>query len=238
MRLSRRPADDRSEEEIAAEKARRRIEARKIMLENFKKGRKKPKNKGGRKITPLLFKKAIPGSFGNKSLIAKRLGVSPNALYGAIKVGRIPDKILDLLAIEEERLLDVAESGITYCLKQREDLKTLLNTSRFILLSKGSRRGYMIGKQVHELHGKVEHLVGGVVNIDTLGLTLDERKRLLDKIEHQIDNGGKVVEVEAKLLPAPPDDENTTDAEEVQVADPKQVAFERRKVNPRQRDAV
>jgi len=89
------------------------------------------------KITIKNFKEALKKSGGNQSIIAKRLGVTRGAITSFIN--RKP-KMRELVEIEGERIIDVAENIVDSKITNDQDLDTakwkLINSKR------GKARGY------------------------------------------------------------------------------------------------
>ncbi len=89
------------------------------------------------------FKKALIGSGGNQSTIAKRLGVGRSAV--TMFLNKYP-KMREILEAEAERIIDVAENVIDRAITKHRDIdvsKWKLTNSR-----RGKDRGY--GKKIEQ----------------------------------------------------------------------------------------
>ncbi len=89
------------------------------------------------RITIKTFKKALVDSGGNQSTIAKKIGVTRGAI--TIYLGKHPN-MKELLNIEAERIIDVAENVIDHEIVKKRDV----DSSKWKLLHsrRGKARGY------------------------------------------------------------------------------------------------
>lgn len=131
------------------------------------------------------YRKAILGSFGNKSLIAERLGCSVAAVYKALAREGWED-IKALLEIELERVADVAEDTILTAMKQRMDMATASRTAQWLLSRARHRNRKMTdeSKVIHE-GGDKPIQVSSAIPVDALDLPLEVRKQILEAVERK-----------------------------------------------------
>ena len=89
------------------------------------------------KLIQKTFKEALEGSGGNQSIIAKKLGKSRSTITKFLNKN---PKMKDLLEIESERIIDVAENIIDHDITKNRNIDSskwkLLNSKR------GKARGY------------------------------------------------------------------------------------------------
>lgn len=87
-----------------------------------------------RKITPEAVLKVLPGTFGNKSAIARRLGVSRKSIDRMIEENT---EIAEAFEQERETAIDFAESRLMQGINSGDP-----ESIRFFLRTIGRRRGY------------------------------------------------------------------------------------------------
>jgi len=89
------------------------------------------------RLNQKIFKEALKNSGGNQSIIAKKIGVTRGAVNQYLK--RFP-KMRDLLELEAERIIDVAENIIDGSITNDKDI----DSAKWKLLNskKGKARGY------------------------------------------------------------------------------------------------
>ncbi len=92
------------------------------------------------KITLNKFKKAVAGTGGILTNIAKNLSVSRVAVYDFMK--RYPQTQL-LKSAEEDEILDYAENSLYNQMRKEEQWAT-----KYLLATKGKKRGYIESKEV------------------------------------------------------------------------------------------
>ena len=105
------------------------------------------------KVNQKTFKNALVGSGGNQSSIAKKIGVTRGAI--SIYLNKNP-KMRELLEIEAERIIDVAENIIDADITKERNIDSakwkLINSKR------GKRRGYG-PKLEQQLSGNVDNKI-------------------------------------------------------------------------------
>lgn len=170
--------------------------------------RAKRKNIGGKgtpkilgpTITPERILQVLPGTYGIMAKIAKRLHVKRASLVYRLQVAKGPmwDKARQAIRDASEEMVDDAEAGIRYCLRQRHDLNALGTNARWALGTKGANRGYREHTKVTVEGGdhplQIEH---GIVDADALQLPLVVRKQLLSALE-----SGSESEIQTEAVPA------------------------------------
>jgi len=106
--------------------------------------RKNGKKTGTRPVTPSRVKKVIEGSGGITSAMAERLGCSYSALKYALKekTGDAWDEVRELVEIEREQIVDIAEGTNKEMMLQRLEPSVALKASHFTLDRLGKSRGY------------------------------------------------------------------------------------------------
>ena len=108
------------------------------------------------KLNKKTFKEALKSSGGNQSIIAKKLEVTRGAVNQYLK--RYP-KMRELLELEAERIIDVAENIIDGSITNDKDIDSakwkLLNSKR------GKARGY--GAKTEMEHSGEAHAIFNLV---------------------------------------------------------------------------
>jgi hypothetical protein len=149
----------------------------------------------GPKITPKRFRKALPGSMGQWTVIAKRLGLhNPKSLMNKCKRPGW-EWALELVMQERDKIVDLAEQTVQELAAQREELGTAFQASKLILQTKGKDRGW--GKEITVSGGtpfQVEH-----TSLDVTTLPLPVRIALLEAM-------GKPQETRIRIRPKRNDD--------------------------------
>lgn len=162
-----------------------------IPPDNTGKKYRKDRKEKGLTVTERRLKAAIPGSEGRISTIARKLNVTPSAIYNIVNQNKFPG-IKQLIHDEEVKLCDMAEEAITKCIKQNRDYSTKGRTAFRFLESRRKKKWEK--KQTIALEGgstpiQLEH-TQKFVKVDDLPLTL--RRELLaqlNKIEDVENNG-------------------------------------------------
>ena len=129
------------------------------------KERKEGKGKERRsRISDALVEKAIKGSYGNISFIARRIGVSRMTVYRRIYAS---PKLLELFEEETQTLVDNAESELMALMNPatNEDARTRLEAVKFFLDRRGKSRGWGTQQEVAISHASS---VRPVIRFDTL----------------------------------------------------------------------
>ena len=127
--------------------------------------RKEEKGKERRsRISDALVEKAIKGSFGNVSFIARRLGVARMTVYRRIYAS---PKLLELFEEETQTLVDNAENELMALMNPatNEDARTRLEAVKFFLDRRGKSRGWGTQQEVSISHASS---VRPVIRFDTL----------------------------------------------------------------------
>ena len=127
--------------------------------------RKEEKGKERRsRISDALVEKAIKGSYGNISFIARRIGVSRMTVYRRIYAS---PKLLELFEEETQTLVDTAENELMALMNPatNEDPRTRLEAVKFFLDRRGKSRGWGTQQEVSISHASS---VRPVIRFDTL----------------------------------------------------------------------
>ena len=127
--------------------------------------RKEEKGKERRsRISDALVEKAIKGSYGNISFIARRIGVSRMTVYRRIYAS---PKLLELFEEETQTLVDNAENELMALMNPatNEDARTRLEAVKFFLDRRGKSRGWGAQQEVAISHASS---VRPVIRFDTL----------------------------------------------------------------------
>ena len=127
--------------------------------------RKEEKGKERRsRISDALVEKAIKGSYGNVSFIARRLGVARMTVYRRIYAS---PKLLELFEEETQTLVDNAENELMALMNPatNEDARTRLEAVKFFLDRRGKSRGWGAQQEVAISHASS---VRPVIRFDTL----------------------------------------------------------------------
>ena len=127
--------------------------------------RKEGKGKERRsRISDALVEKAIKGSFGNISFIARRIGVSRMTVYRRIYAS---PKLLEAFEAETQTLVDTAENELMALMNPatNEDARTRLEAVKFFLDRRGKSRGWGAQQEVSISHASS---VRPVIRFDTL----------------------------------------------------------------------
>ena len=127
--------------------------------------RKEEKGKERRsRISDALVEKAIKGSYGNISFIARRIGVSRMTVYRRIYAS---PKLLELFEEETQTLVDNAENELMALMNPatNEDARTRLEAVKFFLDRRGKSRGWGAQQEVSISHASS---VRPVIRFDTL----------------------------------------------------------------------
>lgn len=156
------------------------------------------KHRRRRYLTQELVCKAIPLSWGNKSVICERLHCRLLALNNFLYKYPICKEVYEE---ECERVLDIAEETIQYAITQRLDLNEASRTARWLLERKGKDRGYDSPKKI-QVGGNgtpIKLQTENFISIETLNLPLEVRKQILGAIEMKaIEAGTEVIDTETE----------------------------------------
>ncbi len=126
------------------------------------------------KINQKTFKLALGNSGGNQSIIAKKLQVTRGAITKFLSKN---PKMRELLNMEAERIIDVAENVVNAAITNKES-EDRLDTSKWKLLNskRGKARGYGIKNEI-EHSGKVfEVKITEVENASSTSESGDEQE--------------------------------------------------------------
>lgn len=134
----------------------------------------------GRKITKARLMRAIPGTGGLFSRIAKRLGSTPHTIKKKIHQEGWED-VREIWEAERDAIGDIAERTVQEMIQQRLDFGVASTNARWMLDRRFKERGY--GEKTKlEIEGgenplkfQFEH----VVKFEDLDLPLAVRKRVL-----------------------------------------------------------
>lgn len=143
-----------------------------------------PEDKGEkvmRKLTSSRVLKAIPGTGGILTRLAKRLECSYSAIHSFFQKCNDPD-VLEAWSHEKEYIGDIAEQTIQESMMQRLDLSEASKTARWYLEKRHKDRGYVDAKQLTLEGGKVplSFQQETIVSVDALdALPLDTRRQIL-----------------------------------------------------------
>ena len=140
---------------------------------------KKKKKSKKTKFNTRRVCKAIRKSGGVKKTIADALGVRYNSLLNYLKTA--PPIVLQTLKDELEYIGDIAEETLVDVAQQRLDLGSAVRSATTIL-KKFPDRGYVDQKEL-TLRGGRKVKNENVLDIDSLDLSLKDRKTLLQAIE-------------------------------------------------------
>ena len=127
--------------------------------------RKEEKGKERRsRISDALVEKAIKGSYGNVSFIARRPGVARMTVYRRIYAS---PKLLELFEEETQTLVDNAENELMALMNPatNEDPRTRLEAVKFFLDRRGKSRGWGAQQEVAISHASS---LRPVIRFDTL----------------------------------------------------------------------
>jgi len=136
------------------------------------------------RLTPIRIYKALSGTGGNKSVIAKRLGCHYQALLKVlVKEGEDWDKVRLAIKREAETIGDIAEQTVRQAMEQRLDISVASTAARWHLDRKHADRGY--GKKDHvKIDGgdpiQVNHTL---IPIDKLDLPVDVKVQVFDAMK-------------------------------------------------------
>jgi hypothetical protein len=135
--------------------------------------------------------KAIKGSLGNKTEIARRVGCTWGVIQQALGRESWGD-VREAYQNEVEGMGDIAEQAIRDAIEQRLDISTASRTAQW-LLSRARYKTRDLGettKIVLEGGDKPLHVVSDQIPLDTLGLPLELRRQVLEAIEaNEQENG-------------------------------------------------
>lgn len=156
------------------------------------------KRKFRNKITPKAIIMAIRGSGGNLTEIARRLQVRRAAVHFAIKerYGEEWDKVRVAFEQENESCLDVAQTTVSYLVKQRKDLGEAGKNARWVL-EKLRRKQFGTDKTVVQIEGgdKPLQVQGNLMSIEALDNLSLKTKRLVIK---ELEKAARLAEKKAK----------------------------------------
>lgn len=156
-------------------------------------------------VTRETLEKAIHGSFGVVTRIAKKLDVTPHTVYQHLKKKGNED-LLELFKHEAEGFVDRAEQTVMDSMENGLDTRTAFNAARFVLDRKGKERGWTKPDPAAK---QPINVTANFVDLSKVALPLDMRMSLLAKIEAE---GKEQITIDApagtvSLLPAPASEE-------------------------------
>jgi Mn-dependent DtxR family transcriptional regulator len=120
-----------------------------------------------RTLTKEAMIKAIEGSFGNITLIAKRLDVYRSTVYDNIK----KFDLSDMIESEREKIVDLAESKLIENIKAGKEVSII-----FLLKTLGKSRGY------------VELEVQDPIREKVMKMTDEERAKRIEELKQKLLN--------------------------------------------------
>ena len=167
-----------------------------------------------RKITKVRFMKALEGSGGVKTIIARRMGVTWNAIQRRLK-RKDWASARKALYMEENRILDIAEQTLEEAMTQKKDPKLAVNTAKWVLSRR--RRDIYAEKPPEENTPGTIRIQAEQINLAQLNLPLDVRRKLLEamRAEREVDGGdiieSREIEHHLKKLPGPEGEEGNGD---------------------------
>lgn len=123
-----------------------------------------------RTLTKEAMIKAIEGSFGNITLIAKRLNVYRSTVYDNIK----KFDLSDMIESEREKIVDLAESKLIENIKAGKEVSII-----FLLKTLGKSRGY-VEKQELEVQDSIREKV--------MKMTDEERAKRIEELKQKLLN--------------------------------------------------
>jgi Mn-dependent DtxR family transcriptional regulator len=123
-----------------------------------------------RTLTKEAMIKAIEGSFGNITLIAKRLNVYRSTVYDNIK----KFDLSDMIESEREKIVDLAESKLIENIKAGKEVSII-----FLLKTLGKSRGY-VEKQELEVQDPIREKV--------MKMTDEERAKRIEELKQKLLN--------------------------------------------------
>ena len=123
-----------------------------------------------RTLTKEAMIKAIEGSFGNITLIAKRLDVYRSTVYDNIK----KFDLSDMIESEREKIVDLAESKLIENIKAGKEVSII-----FLLKTLGKSRGY-VEKQELEVQDPIREKV--------MKMTDEERAKRIEELKQKLLN--------------------------------------------------
>jgi hypothetical protein len=164
------------------------------LLERVRKRKKIKRRNIPMPITPRMLLKAIPGSMGNKSVVARRLDRPYATVLAAFK--RSPDYVLEALREEQERVLDVAEETTAEMMMQRFHFPTAMRAAQFVLTNHpgAAERGYKERKELTIEGGDnpLKVLNAQIISVEELrAVPLDVRKKMLEEMKAKEELGEK-----------------------------------------------
>lgn len=163
-----------------------RAHAKKAALARVKMRKKVKKvRRRTRKITKPMMREAIKDCWGIKTAVAERCGCT---LKHVVDVLRRPDwkDLLELFEQERHRLVDKAETVIVDTFEEgraKAEPAVASRNARFVLERLGKDRGYGKEETLVLEGGSVPIGIASNVSIDSLNLTLAEKRRLLEALE-------------------------------------------------------
>ena len=149
---------------------------------------------GGRppSFTTQQLLNAIEDSSGNIRVIAERMSRPYSTIYKYLK-NKAPEDIKEILELEREKVVDIAEETVEEMMQQGIHYPTKLNAAKFVLTSspKSNKRGYKDKKELTLQGGDkpIEVRNENVVSLDKLKtLSVADRKKLLEEMEEEEEN--------------------------------------------------
>lgn len=139
----------------------------------------------GRRLTPHLLLRAIPGTGGLKSKIAEKIGCERNTVHHALreKTGRAWDRVRQAYDDECQRIGDVAELTLQEVIQQRLDLAQASQNARWYLSKKHKDRGYEEEGKMTVQGGKTPVKITVTKELEVDKLPLELRRKILAEME-------------------------------------------------------
>lgn len=131
-------------------------------------------------LTRTRFLKALPGTFGLALRLAKKLDVHPNTLRQWLRKPENQD-LQPIIQKEKDSITELAEESVTFLIKQNDDLSEKGKNSRWMLERREER--FTPRKEITIEGGKNPLVHTNLVDLSTVNLPLDLRKRMLEQID-------------------------------------------------------
>lgn len=156
------------------------------LLRDYSKTRGKPREPRTANFTKERVMNAMTGTMGQWTAIAKNLKCHPNSVANRVK-SRGWEDVYDYWMQEKNKIIDSSEKTVRFMVRQRDDFPTALSAAKYVLASKGVRRGWVPKKEITVQGGDKPLQIAepGVIDVSVLNLPLKVRKALLEAIEAQ-----------------------------------------------------
>ena len=148
------------------------------------KPRKPVKN---RLLTKCRFLKALEGTGGLRTLIAKNLGCPVQSVYNILARDEWAD-MREALQREQDSVADSAEKTVKEMIAQRVDYNVASTTARW-LLTRARHKDRQMGdesKVVHEGGDKPIEIKGDNVPVEHLDLPIEVKRQVLEALDRRI----------------------------------------------------